>query len=299
MGTETRYAKVQPSVAPLRQVESTRVATARMLVPRSVEELFRDKQRMMASAVLEEPRSGLFVFAAHLRFGHVARLWLEAGATPRAGLIGRHDSVDLALPLDDALSLRHLMFVVRKESDGVRFAALDLETVNGVQLESGQQARLVEAVGPLIVAASDFVFFCVPTGQPLAWNPDAANPWATLLPRAVSRLEPLEAATGEALVGRVELRSPQGRGNRLVDAASLRRGVLVGRAERCDVVTTTTTVSRVHAVLLHLDDEVFLFDAGSSNGTWRGDDEVKVAALRDEEPFMLGSEVSLRWHAAH
>ncbi len=94
----------------------------------AVETLFREKQRMMASAVQEERRTGLFVFAAHLHYGHVARLWLEATLNPRAGMIGRHDAVDLALPLDDSLSLRHLMYVVRRKQDAVRFVAIDLES---------------------------------------------------------------------------------------------------------------------------------------------------------------------------
>ena len=53
MGFEvTRSARIQPSVAPLRSVEGTRVSALR---PRLVtpERLFAEKQRMMASAVRE------------------------------------------------------------------------------------------------------------------------------------------------------------------------------------------------------------------------------------------------------
>ncbi len=111
MSEGTRFAKVEALVAPFRQSDGTRAASA-MGHPSTVAALFRDMQGMMASALQGELREGLFVFAAHRRYGHVARLWLQATSTPRAGMIGRHDAVDLALPLDDSLSLRHLMFVV-------------------------------------------------------------------------------------------------------------------------------------------------------------------------------------------
>lgn len=167
----TRYVRVQASVAPLRSEAATCCAPPRTLARHGARALFQEKQRMMASAVAEERRPGLAVFAAHLQYGHVARMWLEASASPRAGLIGRHGAVDLALPLDDSLSLRHLMFVVRREEQRVQFVVLDLETHSGLQLETGQGVRLAEASGPLIVCASDFVFFCIPTGGPLPWRP--------------------------------------------------------------------------------------------------------------------------------
>lgn len=295
----TRCARIQASVAPLRSNGVTRVSTLRMEAGASAESLFRDKQRMMASAIQEEARPGLFVFAAHQRFGHVARLWLEATPSPRAGLIGRHDEVDLALPLDDTLSLRHLMFVVRRRADGVRYAAIDLESHSGLQLESGQSARLVESTGPLILSASDFVFFCFPTGRPAPWDRDSRDPWRTLAPRRSSRLVPSHLPPNDTIAGRVELASPTGVVAVAVGGAALLRGLLVGRAERCDVVTPVETVSRVHVVLLRLEDELFVVDAGSTNGTWRGDRELKAAPLRDSDVLRLGEEVSLCWRAAH
>jgi hypothetical protein len=214
-------------------------------------------------------------------------------------MIGRHDEVDLALPLDEALSLRHLMFVVRRHQGVVRFAALDLETPSGLSLESGQQARFVEAVGPLILFASDFVFFCVPTGQPLAWKPDATNPWATLLPRSTCRLEPVEPSTSSALIGTLEVRARGARKGFRLDARELGRGVLIGRASRCSVMVDVNSVSRVHAVVLSLDDQLFIIDSGSTNGLWLGDDEVKIAPFAEGPVFMLGGEVSVRWRASH
>lgn len=295
----TRYARIQASVAPMRDAGTTRVSSIRTLTRSSVDVLFRERQRMMASALREETRPGLFVFAAHLEYGHVARLWLEATPHPRAGLIGRHDAVDLPLPLDDSLSLRHLMFVVRRRGDAVHFVAIDLESHNGLQLESGAPVRLAEASGPLIVCASDFVFFCFPTGKAVPWNSESIDPWSTLPERRAHRVEPRRLVAGDPAVGRVELRSSFGVKATAIGGAALRRGVLVGRAGRCDAVVPAVTVSRVHAVLLSLDEELLVIDAGSTNGIWRLDQEVRIARLRDGDVLTLGQEVTLAWHDTH
>lgn len=296
----TRYTRVQASVEPLRNDGGTRVSPRRTTAWSGVEVLFRERHRMMASALREESRPGLFVFAAHQVYGHVARMWLEATPRPRAGLIGRHDAVDLALPLDDSISLRHLMFVVRRRGEAVHFAAIDLESRNGLQLESGTPIQLAEASGPLIVCASDFVFFCFPTGKPLPWNCDSADAWATLPPRLASRVEPRGLAPSSApAVGRLELVSNFRVTGASLSAAALRRGVLIGRAPRCEVCVNVMTVSRVHAVLLSLDDELLIIDAGSTNGIWRLDQEVRIARLRDGDVLALGEEVTLSWRDAH
>lgn len=295
----TRYARVQQSVAALRNEGATRCTSPRTLARSSLQALFCEKQRMMASAVAEERRPGVLIFAAHLQYGHVARMWLEASTQPRAGLVGRHGAVDLALPLDDSLSLRHLMFVVRRQRAGVQLVVLDLETHHGLQLESGETARLLETSGPLIVCASDFVFFCVPTGAPLPWDCESHDPWSTLQPRRLSRREARHAVASERPVGRVELGSAFGGRVASFGNAALERGVLVGRSERCDVLTSIESVSRVHAVLLRLDEELFVIDAGSTNGTWRLDHPVKIDRLRDGDVLTLGHDVTLGWRDHH
>lgn len=295
----TRCARVQATVAPLRQCGVTHIASLRSRPLTTPREAFCSKQRMMASAVSEERRPGLFVFAAHAQYGHVARLWLEATEKPRAGTIGRHDAVDLALPLDDSLSLRHLLFVVRRSGKGVQFQALDLETSNGLRLESDQRVRLVEASGPLILTASDFFFFCLPTGQPVPWDRDSQDPWASLTPRFTTREVPHTEDPAQALAGRLEVSTVSRSLAPGFTAAALRRGVLIGRADRCDLVIPEQGVSRVHVVLLQLDDGLWVIDAGSTNGTWRDDEELKIARMSEGAPVRLGSEAELSWHAAH
>jgi FHA domain len=250
---------------------------------------------MMASAVREERRPGLFVFAAHERFGHLGRLWLEASDTPRAGTVGRHDEVDLALPLDGALSLRHVLFVVQRAGGGVRFTAVDLGTPDGLRLEGGDRVRLAEAEGVQIFVASEFVFFCVPTGKDVPWKSDAPRPFSTLAQRVSLRTEWPEAVLSQRVMGRLEL--PGGWSVRL-RADALRRGVLVGRMPRCEVRVEEESVSRVHAVLMAVGGVPFLFDAGSTVGTWRGARRVFVAPLVDGEVLRLGFEVEVCWRSA-
>ena len=299
MVENTRSARVQASVAPLRTMDGTRVTSMRRAAPSaSIEQLFRERHRVMASALSEETRPGLFVFAAHHHYGLVGRLWLEATAAPRAGLIGRHDEADLALPLDEALSLRHLMFVVRRQESTVRFLALDLESNHGLRLEKGREVKLVEATGPFIVSASQFIFFCFPTGGPLPWDHTAADGWSTLARRAASREElPANVEDGNP-AGRLEVTGPFGTKSTRVGSAALRRGVLVGRDGRCDLTVREDTVSRVHVVLLTLDDQLLVIDAGSTNGTWRRDEEIHIGRLGDHDVVELGNLVSLSWHDA-
>jgi len=291
----TRFARVQPSVRPFRTIDGTAIPRPRRPAPRSIEALFSEQQKLMASAIAEQSRPGLFVFAAHVQLGNLGRLWLEASEGPRAGSIGRHDEVDLALPLDDRLSLRHLLFVVQLRDGVVQFAALDLETPDGVRLESGQRVRLVESVGVMVLQASDFVFFCVPTGHPLPWLPRAAHPWATLLPRAACRVEVHDARPGGGLAGHLEV---NGR-TRAIGAGGLSRGVSIGRAERCDVVLGDDRVSRVHAVLLRFCGAPLIIDTGSTNGLWCGEREVAIARLHDGARFTLGAENEIRWNTEH
>ena len=191
------------------------------------------------------------------------------------------------------------MFVVRRQAAGVRFVVIDLESHNGLRLETEESARLVEAEGPLIVTASDFIFFCIPTGQPLPWDRDHADPWASLAPRRLCRIEPRQLPPTAAIAGRAEVSTGLGAHCVAISSAALRRGVLVGRAERCEVPVPAQSASRVHAVLLRLDDELLVIDAGSTNGLWSGDDEIRIAGLQEGEVLGLGAEATLCWRGAH
>ncbi len=292
----TRYVKVSQLVEPHRNQGNTRVGGAGLLRPRSLRAIFEESQQSMARSVLNEKRCGLYVFAAHRRAGQVAGLWLECTEQPRAGMVGRHDMVDLPLPLDEQLSLRHLLFVVRRVQGEVRTTVVNLTTTGGLEVSPGEPLRLIESNGFLAMSASNFAFFCVPTGGVLPWKPYAKSAWESLPHSAPSRVEAVERPSVGAPTLAVDLMGRDGPQRASFDTASLSRGVLIGRDTRCDLRAHDDTFSRVHAVLVNIDGRPFIVDAGSTNGIQFEGEEVKIAHLDGRKSFALGMDVMLTCH---
>ncbi|MEN9797886.1 MAG: hypothetical protein RL653_1582 [Pseudomonadota bacterium] len=290
----TRVVKIKTQVAPLRSTERTRMALPYGPKDRSPKVLFAEAAEAMASAHAAEPRRGMFLFAAHARHGLLGRMWLEATPEPRAAVLGRHDAIDFALPLDDSLSLRHVLFLVREGEGAVHFWALDLESSNGMQLDGDEPTRLLFAHGPTLLQLGAFTLFCLPSGEPLPWTRGAPGwPWTGHRER---RSKPGTAPS--LTVGEVELKSEDEQSITPIQMRHLERGVLVGRDERCTLTSSLGSVSRVHAVLLELDGEPYLVDTGSTNGTWVNGREIALSPLADGAEFDLGSELKLRWRVA-
>ena len=82
--------------------------------------LFNHHQRRLHQVLREYPKPGIAVFALHNQQGIAGHLWLEATEQLRAGTIGRHSAVDLFLSDDEALSLRHLLVLVRRNAGALR-----------------------------------------------------------------------------------------------------------------------------------------------------------------------------------
>lgn len=299
----TRYGRVQPSVAPLRSTDGTHVSSH--AVAHRVREVdLRASQRAMASAVREERRPGLFLFAHHLDYGLVGRLWLAADDAPRAGTLGRHDAVDLALPLDDALSLRHALFIVRLAKGQVRLTVLDLASSAGLQV-GGPPLRRLDVTGPLALELSGFEVLCVPTGVPLPWDAEAEHPFATLrfaaptLTRLRERTPPRSRRLRQ-VAGCLSVTLGERRTERAVLEDDLERGVLLGRDGRCDLRLPDGRISRVHAALLRVDGELLLVDAGSTNGLWRPSaEQIRCLAWGAGDPVELWEVARLEWSDAH
>lgn len=252
--------------------------------------------RVIRAACLEETRPGAFIFAAH-RGVAVGRLWLAATEAPRAGTLGRHESVDLPIASEAALSLRHVLFVVRLVSGRVRYSAIDLETPGGLHTRHGAQ-RLTESDRPATLRTAGLTFFCVPTGPNSALPVDAFDA-RRLLEEAPRPRQPSLAE--------LFLRRPGGvltmcLGDQVlpltVDAAMLERGVLIGQQERCDVLIPDTYVSRVHAVAVNLEGVPYLVDTGSTNGTWHHSAaQVKCWKLEDGDRFAIGR-ATVEWRSS-
>ncbi|GEL72058.1 FHA domain-containing protein [Myxococcus virescens] len=64
----------------------------------------------------------------------------------------------------------------------------------------------------------------------------------------------------------------------------------IGRGPRCGLVVKSERVSREHAVVTRVGDEVFIEDLNSSNGTWFNNERITRQQVSDGDEYMLGTE---------
>lgn len=65
---------------------------------------------------------------------------------------------------------------------------------------------------------------------------------------------------------------------------------VIGRGKHCDLVINSGKVSREHAVILTENDEFFIEDLGSSNGTWFNKQRIKRRRVEDGDEYFICSE---------
>lgn len=120
-------------------------------------------------------------------------------------------------------------------------------------------------------------------------------------------LGPVRAQTrllgdGEEPIGALKLRVGDKYHAVLVGPQAMRRGILLGRYERCDVdgskLLTSESISRVHLLVVQDGERVYAIDTASTNGTWVLDDdrEVRIIGLDVDVELCLGNDLAyLRW----
>ena len=125
--------------------------------------------------------------------------------------------------------------------------------------------------------------------------------------RVQSMLGPVRArkqllADGEEATGTLRIHSDGAVQYVLVGQGALRRGILLGRYERCDVdgaeLLANDNISRVHLLLVDIAGSVYAIDTASTNGTWLRDSEreVRILPLQANIELVLGSDLAeLRW----
>lgn len=276
---------------------------------------------------LASQRSQLGCLAAvvHESLGIVAHGWVVAGPQPRVLRVGRHGSVDLHVPFDASLSLRHLLLIVRAHGSGMKVRVLDLSSGLGITDELGRKIAGCEVDGFVGFRAARLTVFLCPTGHEVPWNPRAIDPWATLPARIYqdhflgqrSRAEVPAVLAHQTLIERFtrppttvgdpsSSDTPMGHLEVLdgqeplllpVGSKALQQGVLIGRDGRCSGarIITDCSVSRVHLLLLRLDGDVLAIDAGSSNGTYYQGQAIHCSAVQAGDVIFLGSCVRVRW----
>ena len=256
---------------------------------------------------------------------------------PVSAIIGRHDRCDLYLHERESLSLRQLLVVVdpvkswERGATAVRYRVLDLRTSQPMVDEDGRPLRGIAAEGPAILRCAGYVLYMLVLGDPSDWPADAADAWS-MLPERVY-LDELENCAAGSLpkirrprvdvretfitrtngprdtqmrlaqgdgVGKLEIYTPNRQLSIAVGAEALRDGVLLGRYGRCDLTDAASedhSLSRVHALLMQLDERLLLIDTASSNGTFERGQQVRVVVIDKDTELRLGKKTYLRWRA--
>lgn len=253
---------------------------------------------------------------------------------PVAAIVGRHDRCDLYLHGREQLSLRQLAVILdpvtswQRGASAVRYRVLDLRTQEPMIDESGRPLRGIVAEGPAILRCAGYLLFLLPLGDPTDWPAAAADAWAMLpdrvyldelsrapqgsrqvsLPRVDSRAtyitrvggprdSSMRLAQGE-LAGVLELHTPHRQLALSIGHAALQDGVLLGRYQRCDATEAAGedhSVSRVHALLIQIDQRVLLVDTASSNGTFERELPARVVMIEQGTEVRLGKHTLVRW----
>lgn len=271
---------------------------------------------------------GLLVAAVDTDGDIVAYLHVPVDLEPVFAVVGRHSRCDLALAGPE-VSLRHAVLSARRLGlDEVRVRLWVLHGGSAVTTEAGVACEALIADGPLFVGLAGFILFCLPTGTlaPVPWSGGADEVWACLPERVIqdarhplrqpARSSGLDARGGTLVVpGPAALRSratgpaagePAGTLRVAVDAErivvevtshDLRRGLLIGRDERCALTARLEGISRLHLLLVEEQGDVWAIDTASTNGTTLAGVGVRQALLDGHRELVLGERVSIRWSA--
>ena len=252
-------------------------------------------------------------------------------------IVGRHTRCDVVLPADPDLSLRHLL-IVPEGSSVPSLRLVDLRAALPMYAVTDKPARSLTVDGPFAVRLGTYLLggFRVgasaeppPSALPSMENVESQSaseaaqrvnastrlghaaagemggPYRskrstmiTLLPRPITLVEASDSPSRGPVIATLLGRRAGQTARVGLREEDLRRGVLVGRAEKCldrglrEVMTMQ--ISRVHAVLLMDDREtIWLYDAGSTNGTRVSGTKVRSATLAETSPFSARSKAVL------
>lgn len=249
--------------------------------------------------------NGLFDAHAHLRLppSGIAHL-----------ILGRHERCDVVLSRDNDVSLRHLLLRATRGPNGqLHLRAIDLRSRCGLLSEDGKRCEAIASRGPLFLQVGSYVLFLLPTGSSVKpWNDDADGTWRSFAPREQEILPPPQPLKSRSAPARdavklatitIQSSSPQAgdlTSTHAVWSDQLARGILVGRDDRCSHGGLEEgNLSRVHLVLLSVDDEVWAIDTASTNGTRLVNGApFRQCLLNGEMDLVLADALSLRWAPA-
>jgi hypothetical protein len=216
----------------------------------------------------------------------------------------------------------------------VGYRIYDLRTEQGFSDEHDRPLRGMRADGPAVVRCAGHTLVMLPLGDPSDWPERGADAWSMLpervyfdelehsprgslqaiehRPRARSERSVVMRTTGTRdtgmglvdngdLAGTLELYGRDRHGVVSVGAAALKDGVLLGRYARCDghMLLEDPKLSRVHALLVQVDDALLCIDTASRNGTRvTGMPDARVIEVDERMELQLGTRTMASWRWA-
>jgi hypothetical protein len=277
--------------------------------------VFRKHFSALRSAWAAQPHEGVLIAAIDGNGLFDAHAHLRLPTTGIAHLIlGRHERCDVVLSRDGDVSLRHLLVRATRGPQGnLHLRAIDLRSRVGLLSEDGRRCEAIASRGPLFIQVASYVLFLFPTGPSVRpWGYDADETWRGFAPRDQEILPPPQPLKSRAAPGptalklatiTIESSSPQAgdlTSTHAVWSDQLERGILVGRDDRCSHGGLEEgNLSRVHLVLLSVDDEVWAIDTASTNGTRLANaPPFRQHRLSGEAQLVLADALALRWQPA-
>jgi pSer/pThr/pTyr-binding forkhead associated (FHA) protein len=220
------------------------------------------------------------------------------------------------------------------------YSVIDLRTPTAFHDEHGRHLDAVCVEGAAMLRVGPYALYFLSTGDPSAWPELATDAWA-MLPdrvyvderaaepdqwrrRAVRLVGPVPSSRrrsqitmlpgpvpfqgdgvlreGEAPLGDLVVWSDGPDGRRIrIGASAARRGVLLGRYDRCESsdVFAHPAVSRSHLLFIVVADRPWFVDLSSVEGTYLGNDarpRVHALAATDEMAVVVGRDRAVvRW----
>jgi len=277
--------------------------------------LFRKHFSALRAAYQAQPAEGVLIAGVDGNGVFDAHAHLRLPATGIAHLIvGRHERCDVVLSRDTDVSLRHMLVRATRGAHGqLQLRAIDLRSRCGLLSEDGKRCEAIASEGPLFLRIASYVVLLFPTGPAVrGWSHEADETWRAFAPRNQEILpppQPLKSrsapAPGAVKLATITIQSSSPQAGELTSTHAvwsdqLERGILVGRDDRCSHGGLEEgNLSRVHLVLLSVDDEVWAIDTASTNGTrvLHGP-PFRQVLLSGETHLILADALSLRWAPA-
>jgi len=297
--------------------------------PYAMRQLFLDGYAAYASWCRDIDEPGLAVFAVDERTSTPSGcVRLRVGIEHRAAIVGRHERCDLVLREHERLALRQLAIILDpvrswRRGAGVRYRVLDLRTATGFTDETRREVRGLCAEGPALLRCAGSALFVMPLGDPTDWPERAADAWSILPERVYfDELESEPAPDRPGALDRGMLLRTLGvrdasmmlvdgtddiahgielvmtAGSLAIGSRALRDGVLLGRYPRCDgsPLLMHPSISRVHMLVIEIDDVLLAIDTASTYGTRRaGLPKARTIVLDGDTELVLGNATNVRW----